>query len=347
MKNMVQIQTLLLLAFFISLPFALLSQDEEKKEKKVRVKTIKKVDGEKIVKDTTFVVSGEDDVKTVVKKMTIDAEGDSTADVMVDVMVDVDEDVEWTSDKGKKVIIIKEKDGTVNVEVIEGEDGNVYVYKSDDGDEIIKKKIVIRSPHGHHKVIKFKSEDGEEYEFDYDYDFDFDMEEFHEDMEKLKAEMKEIHVEILDEHGHLHDELIDLREFEELEELKNMEVIVVPPKPPHPHHNEFIWHHRGGMEVTDEELREAGIKNKPDRLELDEIDINKEEGVVDLSFSLMEEGAPRVSVYNVYGDKVFSGKPELMNNKYQIKMDLSKKQYGIYYVMIVVGNSSKTMRLEL
>ena len=101
------------------------------------------------------------------------------------------------------------------------------------------------------------------------------------------------------------------------------------------------------MAVTDEELRDAGIKNKPDRLVLDEININNEDGVIDLSFSLSEEGTPKVVVYNIYGDKVFSGKPELMNGKYQIKMDLSKKQYGTYYLMIVSGNSSKTTRLKI
>jgi hypothetical protein len=66
-----------------------------------------------------------------------------------------------------------------------------------------------------------------------------------------------------------------------------------------------------------------------------------------LSFSKTEEGTPKVTVYNVYGEKVFSGKPELMNNKYEIKMDLSKKQFGTYYLQIVVAKSSKTVRLEL
>ncbi len=56
-----QTQSILLLAFFLSLPIALLSQ-EEVKEKKVTVKTIKEVNGKKIVKDTTFVVSDDEDV---------------------------------------------------------------------------------------------------------------------------------------------------------------------------------------------------------------------------------------------------------------------------------------------
>ena len=348
-----KIQIVLLTAFFLSLPFTLLSQEEEKVEKKVRVKTIKEVDGKKIVKDTTFVVTDDDDVKKVVKTFTIDSDTDSTDKVMVDVMIETDDNVEWTADDNKKVIIIKVGDVDADVEFIESEDGQIYIYKSGEGDGEVKKKIIIKSPHGHHKVMKFKTDDGEQYEFDYDYDFDFDTEEFHKEMAELHNEMREMEVIIMDEKGRLHDELIELKYLEELEhldalnELENMEVIVVPPAPPHHAHNEFVWHHKSGMEVSDEELRDAGIKNKPDRLEIEEIDIEKEDGVVDLSFSLKEEGPPRVAVYNIYGDKVFNGKPELMNSKYQVKIDLSKKQHGTYYLMIVAGNSSKTMRLKI
>lgn len=352
---MLKIQTVLLLAFFMSLPFTLLTQEEEKeKEKKVTIKIIKEVDGKKIVTDTTFTVTDEDDVKKIVKKYTMSGEGDSTGQMMVDVMVDVDEDTDWDISENKKVIVIKEGGDEERIIVSShGGQTKVIKFKSGDGDD---EKIIIVSPHGQHKVIKWTSEDGEDFEFDYD----VDMEHFHEQMAEMDAHMKEMHIEILDEKGRLHDEIIKLKcleelqhiegleHLEELERLKEMEVIVVPPAPHAPHaYNDFTWHHKGSMEVSDEELRDAGIKNKPDRLEPEEIDINNDDGVIDLSFTLKEEGAPKVTVYNIYGDKVFSGKPELMNNKYQLRMDMSKKQHGNYYLMIVLGNSSKTMRLKL
>ena len=78
MKNIIQIQTTLLLVFFLSLPFALLSQETDEK-KKVTVKTVKEVDGKKIVKDTTFFVESEGDVKMVANKFTAAAEGDKPA----------------------------------------------------------------------------------------------------------------------------------------------------------------------------------------------------------------------------------------------------------------------------
>lgn len=371
MNSNLKIQAILLLAFFMSLPFALLSQEEVKKEKKVTVKIIKEVDGKKIVRDTTFTVYGDEDVKEVVKTFTMKIDSDSSGTDTIDVMVDVDmdEDVEWTTDKGKKVIVMS-KSGDHDMEFY-NESENIKVITIDkDG----KKKVIVTSgsPHGHKKVMKFKSGGGENEEIvivsphgkqhksvkwvdenGEEYEYDFDMEDFHHDMANMKAEMKEMEIHIMDEEGHLHEELIELevlRELEELGELKNMEVMVVPPRPPKPHgahvYHDFNRSRSRGMEVSDKELRDAGIKNKADRLELDEININKDDGVIDLSFSLSEEGTPKVIVYNVYGDKVFNGKPELLNNKFETKIDLSKKQHGTYYLMIVVGSSSKTMRIH-
>lgn len=366
MKNINQTQTILLLAFFLSLPVALISQ-EEVKEKKVTIKTVKEVDGKKIVKDTTFVVSDDDDIKEIVKEYTMDAEGDSSADVIVDVMVDVDKDVDWESEDGSKVVIIKKghHDGDADVKVTKkvividgsGSEEHVMVYphsgtqkvmkfNSEDGTE---EEIIMVSPHGQHKVIKWSSEDGE----DFEYEFELEMESLNEEMAMLSEEMKNMQIEIIEENGNISTEILELKHLEalehlgELEHIKNMEVIVLPEHHSRHSSNDFVWRHSGGMEVSDEELRDAGVKNKPDRLELEEINIEKDDGVIDLSFSLKDDGAPKVAVYNVYGDKVFSGKPELMNNEYQIKMDLSKKQYGTYYLQIILGSSSKTMRLNL
>jgi hypothetical protein len=356
MKNITKIQSVLLLAFFLTLPFILITQEEEKKEKTektVKIKTIKEVDGKKIVKDTTFTVSGDEDVKQVVKMYTKEAESDSLATMMIDVQVG-DDDADAPHYTHKKKIIIKKDGGDEEVFYVpHGSHSKVMKIKTEDGDD---EKIVIVSPHGKHKVIKWETEDGKEFEIDYDYDYDYevDMESFHEDMAELEKEMQQLQIEILDEQGHLREEIIELHHLkelehlEELEKLKEMEVIVVPPEPHAPHfYHDYTIKHRRGMEVTDAELRDAGIKNKPDRLELDEIDVEKEDGVVDLSFTMVEEGNPKVDVYNIYGDKVFSGKPALMNSKYQIKMDLSKKQYGNYYMMISLGSASKTLRLEL
>ena len=352
-----------MLAFFLSLPIHLLSQ-EETGEKKVRVKTIREADGKKIVTDTTFVVSGEQDVQKVVDELTRDAETDSAADMRMNVMVDVEGDVDWDAESGKRVIVIRkgaeggremprkkviiiDDEGNEEVIVVPRQPRKSMEFWSDDGEEYIF--VDPRYAHHGHRVIKWRGEGGE------DYVFDFDMKDLQKDMFDLQEDMKEMQIRIMDERGNASERVIemeelkalkDLEHLEQLEQLKEMEVIVVPSAPAPEFFEPVRWHHDRDMEVADRELREAGIKNKPDRLELDEIDIEKENGIVDLSFALREEGSPKVNVYNIYGDKVYSGKPELMNDKYELKIDLSKKQHGTYYLMIVSGNSSKTLRLK-
>ncbi|PLX12429.1 MAG: hypothetical protein C0598_05940, partial [Marinilabiliales bacterium] len=69
--------------------------------------------------------------------------------------------------------------------------------------------------------------------------------------------------------------------------------------------------------------------------------------VVDLYFKLKSEGKTKVNVYNVYGDKVFSERPEIMNDQYSMRINLSDKQHGTYYIMIVNGNSSRTEKVKI
>lgn len=346
MKSNVKIQMILLLAFFMSLPFSLLSQDDDVKEKQVRIKTVKEVDGKKIVTDTTFIVTDEDNVKEMVKTLTLEIEGDSTNDGKTEVMVDVEIDDDgntWTTDKNKKVIVMKAPKGH----------HKVMKFKSGDGDE---DETIIVSPHGNKQVFAWTDEDGKHYE----YNFEFDMDKFNDKMEGMEDKLKEMQITILDEEGNVREHSLELEELEELEgldalaELEELEwdgdfdVHVIPPKPPKAprHYYRFEHDFNNGMEVDDIELRDAGIKNKPDRLELKSVDIDNNDGVIDLSFETGSEN-PKVVIYNVYGDKVFTGKPELMNGKYSLKADLSVKQPGSYYLMIVSGNSSKTLRIHI
>ncbi|MEJ2594908.1 MAG: hypothetical protein P8100_07225, partial [bacterium] len=256
--------------------------------------------------------------------------------------------------KKKKVIIIDEEGNEEVIVIPQGRHKQAMRFESGDDEEVI-----IVNPRGHDKhryVYKWKEDDGEDYVFDYD--FEMDMENFQEEMDRLQEELKEMHIRIMDKEGNIMEQKLDMEELaalkeleqlEQLEQLENMEILVIPPYPPGAPRPDagWNWNAKRGMEVSGVELREAGIKNKPDRLELDEIDIEKENGVVDLSFSMKADGSPKVVVYNIYGDKVLSGKPELMDTKYQLKLDLSKKQHGIYYLMIISGNSSKTLRLHI
>lgn len=346
MKNTMKFPLTILLMLIVSIPFSMTAQ-EEAKEKKVRIKTVKVIDGEKVVTDTTVLLTDDEDLKEVIAEMEIETDVDTDMeDIIVDVIVDSDADGETV----EKIIIIK-KDGDKQVKVIKGHGAqNTFTYDMDveiDKDCEHGKKVIMVSPHsGNKKVMKWKTDGGVEYVIDVDSEHKIIMNELEGELEHLE----ELHIEL--EKLEEMENMVFIEKMESLEELEGLEDMDVrimrAPKAPHPHHDFFFEHKTHGHHgVTDGELRDAGIKNKIDRLAIEELEIEIDNGVVDLSFSLQTEGTPKMVVYNFFGDKVFSGKPELMNEKYQIKMDLSSKQHGVYYLQIIQKNSSVTEKIRL
>jgi len=276
---------------------------EVKKEKKVRIKTVKVENGKETVTDTTFVITDDMD-EAELEAMGIKTKG---GDVDITVDVKVDEDGSTT-----KVFMFKNSDASQNAE-------NAYYFKTDGG----KGKA----------VIMWVDEDGKKMELDLNQDMDNLEKEFEVQMELLEDELGDL----------AEKKIIIMKDLDGLEGMSNFEVIV-PDLPVHPGSFYFEYY---DQRVTDIELRDAGIKNKPNRLETTETIINVDNGIVDLSFKLKNEGNPKVTVYNVYGDKVYSGKPEMTSGSYKLKMDLSQKQYGTYYLMVTDGNASFTEKLKL
>ena len=160
-----------------------------------------------------------------------------------------------------------------------------------------------------------------------------------EELKIIRIELDGEKIIMLNELGEL-DELLELSELSELQNI----VIDIPDGPDFHGYHKFDYH---SNTITDKELRDAGIKNKVDRLDVSNININIDNGVVDLIFKLASEGTPKIIVYNYFGDKVFTGKPELMGGEYTIKIDLSKKQYGTYYLQIIQKDASLTEKLKL
>lgn len=323
MKKLLAFSLIAILGGLIVFPSPIRAQEDNKKEKKVRIKTVKEVDGKKVVTDTSFFVTDDMDLDEL-KDLNIVTDGD---EITIDVTVDSD-----GKHKNKKVIVLK--GGDVHVT---GDDHNAYFFHSDDG--------------GGSAVVKWTDEDGKEMVFDIDVELESVMEELEQIQENLKVELKVLDGERIifmnelsdvgEELKHIEFEV--LAELDELNELNEYNIRMIRP----PHHPEIHFFGEHSNKVSDVELRDAGIKNKPDRLDAKEIEMEIEDGVVDFYFKLTEEGNPKVIVYNVYGDKVFSGKPEQMNGKYSMRMDLSQKQHGTYYLQVVMGNSSFTEKLRL
>ena len=307
-----------MLALVVLLPMAGYSQ-----EKEMRVKTVKVVNGEKIVTDTIFIVTDDEDEITKTMSWVMDTDSVRT------VTMDVDTDIK--TEDGKQIII-----------VTKGSDGSVV---TSHGDKEMKYVIKIKEDNeGEQKVIIIEN-DSEMILHD------GDMHKFHDDIEETKTIRIELDgekiilLEELDDLG----ALVELKELEALGELSKLKNIVIDI----PDSFEFHGYHKTGFHdshsnvVTDKELRDAGIRNKVDRLDVSNININIDNGVVDLEFKLASDGTPRIIVYNYFGDKVFTGKPELLGDEYAIKIDLSKKQHGVYYLQVIQKDASLTEKLRL
>ena len=74
----------------------------------------------------------------------------------------------------------------------------------------------------------------------------------------------------------------------------------------------------------------------------DALDIFEKIEAWDRFYLLKYLSIPKVTIYNFYGDKVTSVKPELLNGNYSFKVDMSNKQHGTYYIHIVSKDSSIT-----
>lgn len=303
MKNQIAIAAMSLITLFLLISLTGIAQ-EEKKEKQVTIKRVEVEDGKKVVKDTTFTVKEGEKVNEIIRTVSWVSDDDSTH-ITADIFID-----EERCKEGKKVMIIKKEGDNETIEefiIPSGHKGQkkVMKFKSDDGEE-----VVMVMPRKHRKAMVWSSDD--------DFEYEFDTEEFEVEMEAHMDELEDIEIEMIRR----------------------------PKSPKRPY---FETHHINRFEhaVTDKELRDAGIKNKPDRLDLDELDIDNNEGVITLKFTISGEASPKVEVYNFFGDQVFSGKPEVVNGTYKLVVDLSQKQHGTYYLQIINKNSSLTEKIRL
>jgi len=317
MNKLIIKSVIAILALVVLLPIVGLSQ-----EKEMRVKTVKIVNGEKVVTDSIFVVTNGEDEITKTMSWVMDA--DSIATITMDIDTDI------STENGKKIIVVT--------------NGSSRGGMTSNGDTEMKYIIKVEEDEGgEHKVVVIENDS----EIFLD---DADMHKFHSEIEELKTICikldgeKIVMLNELDELG----TLVELRELETLGNITELENIIIdiPDTPEFHNYHMFNFNNNSNI-VTDKELRDAGIRNKVDRLDISNININIDNGVVDLEFKLGSEGTPKVVIYNYFGDKVFVGKPELLGGKYTIKIDLSKKQHGTYYLQIIQKNASLTEKLKL
>jgi len=314
MKKIMIILVIAILAFVVLMPSTGISQ-----EKKVHIKTVKVVNGEKVVTDSLFSVEGDDEDITKTMTWTYDSDSIGNVNVFVD-----------TNGDKKTVMIVSTDDD--DIPMPKGVSVKKYVIKINDDEN------------GESKMI-FISNDDSDAVFDAEVLLK-NLEGQLEGLEDVKIELNGENIVMLNKLGEMNEEL-KLQELESLSGNYDFDDIELLVNKTYDSDNLHTYYEFSNNRVTDKELRDAGIKNKIDRLDIADYNINIDNGIVDFDFSLSTDSTPKVVVFNYFGDKVFTGKSELMGGKYSIKMDLSKKQHGTYYLQIIVRNASTTKKFKL
>ncbi len=176
-------------------------------------------------------------------------EGDDLDNVMAGFNVGADGEDEVL------VNVVVETEGGDNEKVVKGQGGHSFYSIGtplDFNNDMESTKIIIVSPDsGGSKVMTWQSDDGEEYVINLDEDF---------------------------------EKLVELEmEIDQLKDFENMDVRILG-VPGHPHHPGMFFECEEGSGVSDMELRDAGIKNKADRLAIENINLNIDDGVVGVYF---------------------------------------------------------------
>jgi len=299
-----------LMIFLLVVPAFIYAQEGEEKE--IKVKLVKVVDGKTTTFDTVFTSKGdmEQDIR-----------------LLIDKVADVD------SAQSKTISIELSANGSDST----GRPYKVMVFTGDDDISMIA------PPAFNHKVKHWVDKDGRNMEFEFNLD--------KENMEGLRVDIERQVEEAMRQREDVEREM----ELMNGERMKWVSMPPRPPKPPRPMHpeypgNRYFFH--GGFDdggvASQEELRDAGIKSQPDQLVLTTLDIDNRGGVITLRFMPKEDNhSTKVTVYNYFGDKVYTGKPEMVGDVYQLTIDLSAKQPGTYFIQMVQKNASVTQRVEL
>lgn len=287
MKRKLLYIQILFLAIVVLLPVITIAQ--EKVETKVRVKTVKQMDGKIIEKDTVFIIADGDLKEDIIKKYTWTEDSDNIAEIFVDIDTDID------------------------------------------GEE--------------HKIIYMNDAEIDER----------DMDALKVELEALRDHIKDIEIDIDGDKIMIIEEIQEperLREIDELNDINEFNNLVfsvpeIPEVPDFVHYDGNYFFADNDGRVSEKEIRDAGLKSKPNKLLVDNLNIDIDGGLVKINFETPDKINPKIIVFNYFGEKVYSGKPSYENGNYSDAINLINKQKGTYYLQIIYKDSSITRKLQI
>jgi hypothetical protein len=72
---------------------------------------------------------------------------------------------------------------------------------------------------------------------------------------------------------------------------------------------------------------------------------NPTNGIIQLLADFNEEASPVIRIFDTQGNRLFTGSFTTTNKILHKQFDLSQYPGGIYYLQMIIGNKSKTIRI--
>lgn len=375
MKNIkLTLKVLLILVFGLSLNLAYAQTEDikvevTKKEKKITIRKVKEVKGEKIEWDTTLVMTDEnkEEVEKYLQEHQIliyELEGEEGLEKHIKMVVEMTKDIKDMAKWHTKEHVYELRDGHKKlIEVAKGE----YLHKiKEHKHQLMAHKLRLKE-HKHllkehnqqlielHKdgkayayfvkagdsAVKIDINFDHDFDFDFDYDFDFDMEN------KFIVDVKvdgngENHMIWVDKKGK-HKNII--KHFTKKGNKKGNIIFFGDDA-----HSNFSFNMNVDSELTEADfalLKKAGVKIKTKELAVDRLRLTYEDDSFALVFKLATEGKATIKVVDSNGVVVFNDKVQYFPGTYHKSLALNNENAGSYLICIEQGGASFTSKIDL
>ncbi|MFH2142113.1 MAG: T9SS type A sorting domain-containing protein [Bacteroidota bacterium] len=327
--------------FFIFQSFAVLDDSKDGDEKKVKIKMIKIVDGVETVVDTTFTITNDDELQTILSGLNLQGIECNTDSILQTIDLDID----GNGEKQIKMVVCTDGNGdninidsllsTLDVIVDEVESGGEKIYTvkigNDDGSDVVKteKKIIISSDcdggaKGNNKDVKVivigDDENSDKWDVIKEDDCIVRVKELNNGEKKIIIKSSV-------------DTVCDKNNIKVIKTKDGKEEMIIHPKV-------------CVVMLTDDDkevFKKSGVKTMSEEcnsLDVGELNFypNPNTGKFNLKFNLENKEKTGIKIYDINGKVVYNEIINDFNGEYNKEIDISDKGKGTFFLCIMQGD---------
>jgi hypothetical protein len=310
------------------------AQENKEKEKEVRVKIIKEENGEKIMIDTVYVMSGSDEgLFDIIEEVSEDGK-------MKKVTVKVTTDGYESEDGEVKVWTTYDDDGNKKTLKIEGVDGeheviDMFIGECDSLEEAKEIKVITTSSGSNTMMLITKDGERKEVVLEGDAVYEYKTDDGETVIIKTVEDGEQIFITTD----------VELEEGEEKSITKKIMIVKAESDDESEMVMTVVMQSLDGAE--EENLKNWGAESESDDLELEHFHFypNPTDGKISLEFESDESGDLKIMIFDSAGKTIFKEKVKSFTGKYEKEIDLTGEPDGAYFLNITLGKKSISRKI--